>query len=107
MKSVRTELKEGPQHPFFKEISFFTRMNERQNRCPNIAECFITFPGHIFLSYCPNQTVRHRLRPRQEREPGINGFMGRISRVREYEELALVARWLRQLGSALEYVEKM
>ncbi|EER29792.1 kinase domain containing protein [Coccidioides posadasii C735 delta SOWgp] len=108
VKIVRPKLKEeGLEHPFFREISFFKRMNDRQDRCFHIVECFLTFPDHIFLSYCPNQTVGHRLRPRQEREPGVNGFQGRVSRVKEYEDPALVARWLQQLGSALEYVEKI
>ncbi|PGG96768.1 serine/threonine protein kinase [Helicocarpus griseus UAMH5409] len=89
VKIARPRLKEkGPEHPFFRENLFFKRMNECKDRCPSIIECFLTFSDHIFLSYCPNQTVGHRLHPPQEREPGVNGFHGR-------------------LGSALEYIEKM
>ena len=108
VKIVRPDVKaQEPEHPFLKEIAFFKRMNESQNECSSIIECFLVFPDHIFLSFCPNRTVGHRLHPRQEREPGVNGFPGRVSRVKEYEDPALIARWLRQLSSALEYIEKL
>lgn len=48
-----------------------------------------------------------RFHEHQERETGTNGFQGRLIRVKEYEDPALIARWIQQLTSALEYVEKM
>ncbi|CAG8929200.1 unnamed protein product [Penicillium salamii] len=94
-------------HPFLKEIAFFKRLNEGQDRCPNIIECFLMLPDHIFLSYCTHKAITPRFYERQERETGVNGFHGRLIRVKEYEDPALIARWIQQLTSALEYVEKL
>lgn len=82
-------------------------MNERQDRCQNIIECFLILPDHLFLSYCTNKAIAPRLFERQEREKSRNGIQGCLIRVKEYEDPALVARWIQQLTSALEYVEKL
>ncbi|KAJ5120800.1 protein kinase domain protein [Penicillium bovifimosum] len=94
-------------HPLLKEIAFFKRLNERQDRCPHIIECFLMLPDHLFLSYCTHKSLAPRFYERQEREPVKNGGLGRLIRVKEYEDPALIARWIQQLTYALEYVEKM
>lgn len=96
-----------PDDPFMAEISFFKQMNSHQDRCLSIVDCFLTFPDHIFLSYCPNNALERRLYENQEREPAPNTFRGRLVRVNKYEDPALVARWIQQLSSALKFVEKM
>lgn len=95
------------EHPFLKEVAFFKRLNKCQDRCPNIVECFLILSDHLFLSYCTHGAIALRFYERQEREIGTNGFQGRLIRVKQYEEPALIARWIQQLTSALEYVEKM
>ncbi|KAL4967336.1 kinase-like domain-containing protein [Aspergillus stella-maris] len=67
-------------HPFLKKIAFFKRLKE--------------YP--IDASTLSN-----------EREKGQNGFRGRLIKVKDYEASALVARWMQQLTSALEHVEKL
>lgn len=64
-------------------------------------------PDYLFLSYCTHQAIAPRFYERQERETGTNGFHGRLIRVKEYEDPALIARWIQQITSALEYVEKV
>lgn len=43
----------------------------------------------------------------QEREERPGAFTGRLIRVNNHEDPALIARWLQQVTSALEYVEKL
>lgn len=109
VKTVRPdrspEEEETAEHPLLKDIAFYKRLNERPDRCPHIVECFLTLPDHIFLSFCANKALIYRFRERQER--GNGKFFGRLIRVRDYEDPALIARWIQQLTSALEYVEKM
>lgn len=108
VKKVRPEEKETEaEHPFLAEIRFFKDMNKRNDRCSSIIDCFLTYPDHIFLSYCPNNQLDRRLLGHQEREPGVDGLPGRLIHVKEYEDPALVARWIQQLSSALEFVETM
>jgi len=103
----RTPEEKTEEHPFLKEIAFFKRLNECQDRCPSIIECFLILPDYFFLSYCAHNAIGPRFYDRQEREIGKSSFRGRVIRVKEYEDPALVARWIQQLTSALEYVEKM
>ncbi|KAJ5217360.1 hypothetical protein N7468_010368 [Penicillium chermesinum] len=81
----RTPEEKAAEHPFLKEISFYKRLNACRDQCPNIVEC-----------------NRPRFYERQERETGINGFYGRLIRVKEFEDPALIARWIQQITSALE-----
>ncbi|GBF63043.1 hypothetical protein TMEN_5664 [Trichophyton mentagrophytes] len=53
----------------------------------------------------PRPALIYRFHERQEREN--NDFFGRLIRIKDYEDPALIARWIQQLTSALEYVEKM
>ncbi|KAJ5616505.1 hypothetical protein N7537_001619 [Penicillium hordei] len=85
----RTPKEKAAEHPFLKEIAFYKRLNECQDRCPDI------------------KAIAPRFYERQEREKGRNGFHGRLIKVKEYEDPALIARWIHQITSALEYVEKM
>lgn len=103
----RTPEENAGEHPFIKEIAFYKRLNENSDRCASIVECFLTLPDHLFLSYCPNNTIAPRLYESQERHAGMNGFHGRLIRVKEYEDPTLIARWIQQITSALEYIEKM
>ena len=103
----RTPEQKAAEHPFLKEISFYKRLNECRDRCSNIVECFLMLPDYLFLSYCTHQAIAPRFYARQEREARTNGFRGRLIRVKEYEDPALIARWIQQLSSALEYVEKL
>lgn len=64
-------------------------------------------PDHLFLSYCTHKSISPRLYERQEREKAKGTLRGGLVRVKEYEDPALVARWMQQLTSALEYVEKL
>ncbi|EEP81870.1 predicted protein [Uncinocarpus reesii 1704] len=73
--------------------------------CPNIVERFLILPDHLFLSHCPNKALEYRFREHQERENG--NFFGTLIRVKDYEDPALIAQWIQQIISALEYVEKM
>lgn len=110
VKTVRQDLapeQQEAEHPFIKEIAFFKRLNECQDRCLNIVECFLMLPDHLFLSYCTHNSISPRLYERQEREKAKGTLRGRLVRVKEYEDPALVARWMQQLTSALEYVEKL
>ncbi|OAL70024.1 serine/threonine protein kinase [Trichophyton violaceum] len=92
-------------HPLHGDIAFYKSFNERLDRCPHIVECFLMFPDHLFLSFCANNALLYRFHERQERE--INDFFGRLIRIKDYEDPVLIARWIQQLTSALEYVEKM
>ncbi|KAL4780364.1 kinase domain protein [Aspergillus varians] len=110
VKTVRRDRPPGHEaigHPFLKEIAFYKRLNERKDRCPDIIECFFMLPDHLFLSYCMYKAIAPRFYERQERETGSNGFYGRLIKVKQHEDPALIARWIQQLSSALEYVEKM
>src|SRR4051812_4632609 len=68
----RTPDEEAAEHPFTKEIAFYKRLEERQDRCSHIVECFLTLPDHLFLSYCANGAIAPRIYERQEREAGSN-----------------------------------
>ncbi|KAM5434131.1 hypothetical protein McanMca71_001572 [Microsporum canis] len=92
-------------HPLQKDIAFYKCLNERQDRCPHIVECFLIFPEHLFLSFCANKAIIYRFHEYQEREN--DHFFGRLIRVKDYEDPTLIARWIQQLTSALEYVERM
>ncbi|KAJ5789284.1 uncharacterized protein N7518_006295 [Penicillium psychrosexuale] len=95
------------EHILIKEIAFFKGLNKLQDRCPDIVECFLMLPDYLFLPYCTHGSLGTRLFHHQEREPTIDRWVGRVIRVKEYEDPALVARWIQQLTSALEYVEKI
>ncbi|KAB8259964.1 kinase-like domain-containing protein [Aspergillus pseudonomiae] len=103
----RTPEEKPTEHPFLKEVAFYKRLNECQARCANIVECFLILPDHLFRSCCTHKAIAPRFYERQERETGTNGFRGRLIKVKEYEESALITRWIQQTMSALEYVEKM
>ncbi|CAG8391186.1 unnamed protein product [Penicillium salamii] len=103
----RTPEQDAAGHPFLKEIALFKKLNERQDRCQDIVEYFLILPDHLFLSYCTNRAIAPRLFERQEREKTRNGIRGCLIRVKEYEDPTLVARWIQQLTSALEHVEKL
>ncbi|EEH05134.1 protein kinase [Histoplasma capsulatum G186AR] len=108
VKTVRPDRspeEEMEEHPLLKDIAFYKRLNERQDRCPNIVDCFVMLPDHLFLSYCANNAIIWRFHERQEREG--DHILGRLIRVKDYEDPALIARWIQQLTSALEYVEEM
>ncbi|KAM5435160.1 hypothetical protein MferCBS31731_006457 [Microsporum ferrugineum] len=108
VKTVRPDRspKETEEHPLLNDIAFYKRFNERQDRCPHIVECFLIFPDYLFLSFCANKALIHYyLEYHQEREN--NSLFGRLIRVKEYQDSTLIARWIQQLTSALEYVEKM
>lgn len=105
---VKTASKaEEEEHPFLREINFYKCLNERQDRCPHIVECFLALPDHLFMSYCDLNRLDLRFSEHQEREERSDGFPGRLRRVHSYEDPALVARWIQQITWALEYVEKM
>ncbi|KAI1979540.1 hypothetical protein LOZ53_001839 [Ophidiomyces ophidiicola] len=107
VKTLRPDqdMKEMEEHPFLKDIAFYKRFNERHDECVHIVECFLMLPDHLFLSFCSNRAIIYHFHERQERED--NKFFGRLIRVKSYEDPGLIARWIQQLTSALEYVEKM
>lgn len=82
-------------HPLRGDITFYKALNERRDRCPHIVECFLTFPDHLFLSFCANKALIYRFHERQEREN--NDFFSRLIRIKDYEDPALIARWIQQL----------
>jgi serine/threonine protein kinase len=94
-------------HAFLREIEFYRCLAKRQDRCPDIVECFLALPDHLFLFYCDLNRVDLRYSEHQEREKCADGFPGRLIRVNHNESSALIARWIQQITSALEYVEKM
>lgn len=102
----RTPDQKAAEHPFLQEIAFYKRLNERRDRCQDIIQCFLILQDHLFLSYCTHKSLAPRLYERQERDKS-DGFHGRLLRVKEYEDPALIARWIQQITSALGYVEKM
>ena len=106
VRQDRTPEEKALEHPFRKEIEFFKRLKS-QDRCPDIVECFLMLPDYLFLSYCSHKALAPRFYERQEREKGTGGLHGRLIRVKEYEDHALIARWIQQLASALEFVEKI
>lgn len=107
VKTVNDQTSKAEEHPFLREIQFYECLNERQDRCPDIVQCFLTLPDHLFLSYCEFNRIDLRFSEYQEREKRSDGFSGRLIRVNNYEDPALIARWMQQVSSALEYVEKM
>lgn len=82
------------EHPFIKEIAFFKRLNEYQDRYLNIVECFLMLPDHLFLSYCTHKSISPCFYERLEREKVKGTLRGRLVRVKEYEDPALIARWI-------------
>ncbi|KAK2873756.1 hypothetical protein FQN49_002102 [Arthroderma sp. PD_2] len=108
VKAVRDQSSKAEgQHPFLREIDFYKRLNQQQDRCPNIIECFLALPDHLFLSYCNLNRIQLRFAEYQHRQADSNGFPGRLIRVDQYEDPALIGRWIQQVTSALEYIEKM
>ncbi|EGD92388.1 serine/threonine protein kinase [Trichophyton rubrum D6] len=93
--------------PFSQEAKFYNRVLGEKERCPDIVECFIASSDFIFLSYCCNNTLAHRYFKYQEREIRPNGRPGKLLSVKEYEDPALIARWIQQLTSALAFMEKL
>lgn len=105
VKTAHNQSSKTEEHPFDRELEFYKSLHERQDRCPHIIECFLALPDHLFLLYCSR--IDLRFLENQEREERANGFRGRLIRVKNYEDPALIARWIQQVTSALEYVEKM
>lgn len=108
VKALRPDLspeEDLEEHPLLKDIAFYKSLNERQDRCQDIVDCFLALPDHLFLSYCANNAIIWRFNKRQERES--DSLLAPLVRVKEYEDPALIARWIQQLTSALEHVEKM
>ncbi|KAI1936451.1 hypothetical protein LOZ12_005456 [Ophidiomyces ophidiicola] len=93
--------------PFIQEAKFYNRLNEQDDRCQHIIECFIALPDFLFLSYYSNDSLHRRFFNRQERGKTPSGFWGHLIRVTEYEDPALIARWIQQLTAAIGYVEKL
>ncbi|OAL66335.1 hypothetical protein A7C99_1740 [Trichophyton rubrum] len=94
VKTIRLDLSDPEkewleEHQLAKDIAFYKRLNERQDRCPHEVECSLILPDHLFLSICSNGAIEKRYYKRQEREN--DHLFGRLLR----------------LTSALEYVEKM
>lgn len=109
VKTVRCDRspdEKAAEHLFLKEIAFFKRLNEYPDLCLNIVECFLMLPDHLFLPNCTHKAIAPRFYARQKRERGTNGFQGQLIRVKEYEDPALIARWIQQLTSALEYIRE-
>ncbi|KAJ5730974.1 uncharacterized protein N7483_005482 [Penicillium malachiteum] len=110
VKAIRTN-KNPPAtaqcYDFCKEVEFYKRLNSRQDRCQEIIECFLVLPDHIFLSYCTHKAMSSRFFDRQERVEAKDNLRGRVVKLNEYEDPALIARWIQQLASALEFIEKM
>mgnify|MGYP001636025198 CR=1 FL=1 len=77
---------------FDQEIAFFKGLDKLQDRCPDIVICFLMLPDYLFLPYCTHGPLFARFFHYQEREPTINHWVGRVIRVKEYEDPALVAR---------------
>ncbi|EEQ35129.1 hypothetical protein McanMca71_001684 [Microsporum canis] len=101
---------EGRPHPFLLEVKFYNRLIERQDRCADIVACYLALPDHIFLSYCSGNRIDKRYfeyQKREKRPNRPNEYFGRLVGVNYHEDPALIARWVRQVASALEYVEKM
>lgn len=107
VKSIRAQRFEAEQRPFRREINFFECLKKQQDQCPDIVECFLALPDHLFLSICPLNNISHRFSDGQAREKLPHGFPGRLIQANEYEDRALIARWLQQITSALEYINKM
>ncbi|PGG99673.1 CAMK protein kinase [Helicocarpus griseus UAMH5409] len=106
VKAVRRSNMEE-KHPFLREIEFIKALHERQDRCTDIIECFLALPDHIFLSYCEFNQLGRRLNERQICETLSDGSPGRVISVVKFDDLSLVARWIQQVSSALEYIENM
>ena len=107
VKTVRDQNPKAEEHPFLRELNFYRCLNKRQDRSPDIVQCFLALPDHLFLSYCDSNRIDLRFSEHQEREKRLDGFPGRLIRVNNYENPALIARWIQQITSALEYVEKI
>ncbi|KAI9375600.1 hypothetical protein BJX61DRAFT_549123 [Aspergillus egyptiacus] len=73
VRRYRTPGEKAADHSFLKEIAFYKKLKECQDRCPNIA-------------------IAPRFYERQEQEKETNGAHGRLIRVKEYEDPALIAR---------------
>lgn len=107
VKTIRRQCSDIEENPLRREINFYECLSKRQRRCPHITECFLALADYLFLSFCELNNLHHRFSERQDREILPDGFPGRLLRVNNYEDPALIARWIQQLTSALEYIEKM
>lgn len=79
--------------------------NKREDWCLDIVEGFLALLNHLFLSYCDSNDLYYRY-PRNQTQEELLNDLPRLICVIEYEDSALIARWIRQINSALEYVEK-
>lgn len=102
-----SDQKHEEEHPFRREIEFYGLLAKRQDRCPDIIECFLALPNYLFLSYCDLNRIDLRFYEYQDREKRVDGFSGRFIRMNNYEDPALIARWIQQVTSAIEYLVKM
>lgn len=77
-------------------------LSKREDRCPDIVECFLAPPYHLFLSYCDNNNPCYRYSRHQAREELPNGWP-RLIRVIEYEDKAL--KYVEKMGFSHNYVQ--
>ncbi|EZF74002.1 hypothetical protein H105_04133 [Trichophyton soudanense CBS 452.61] len=85
VKTIRLDLSDPEkewleEHQLAKDIAFYKRLNERQDRCPHEVECSLILPDHLFLSICSNGAIEKRYYKRQEREN--DHLFGRLLRVK-------------------------
>ena len=93
VKAVRhTTIEE--KHPFLRELAFYKSLNECNDRCADIIECFLALPDYIFLSYCDLNQLGRRLTERQTCETLSDGSPGRVISVNEFDDPSLIARWI-------------
>ena len=107
VETVRDRNPKAEEHPFLRELNFYRCLNKRQDCSPDVVQCFVALPDNVFISYCNYNRIDLRFSECQEREKRSDGFPGRLIRVKNYENPALIARWIQQITSALEYVEKL
>ena len=82
MKTVRDQNSKAEEHPFFRELNFYKRLIQQQDRCPDIVQCFLALPDYLFLSYCDSNQIDLRFSEYQEREKRCDGFPGRLLRIK-------------------------
>ncbi|EFR01314.1 serine/threonine protein kinase [Nannizzia gypsea CBS 118893] len=107
VKVPNSEALAAEKEPFLEEAKFYNRLFEEKEKCLDIVECFVALPDFIFLSYCCNDNLARHFFNYQEREVLPYGSPGKLISVKQYEDPALIARWIRQLASALAFVEKL